>query len=117
MSFHIAAGGGESNFITICEGELDTLSCPEGEQIVVLEAFYGRKERDICSSGSAVENLKCADPFITSRVADQCVGATRCTVEADSGFFGDPCVGTSKYLQVLYSCIRKSYNVSYTRIG
>ena len=110
MLLPIVAGGGESNFITICEGQLDTLICPEGEQIVIMEAFYGRKEKNICSeSDSAVENLKCSDPYITSRVADQCVGATRCTVEADPGFFGDPCSGTSKYLQILYSCIRKSH--------
>ena len=36
---------------------------------------------------------------------DRCEGKNACEVEASNGVFGDPCVGTRKYLTATWECI------------
>ncbi|RMX58748.1 hypothetical protein pdam_00010783 [Pocillopora damicornis] len=38
----------------------------------------------------------------------ECQGQTRCTLYAKNEAFGDPCVGTFKYLKVKYECVGKT---------
>ncbi|KAG7226938.1 hypothetical protein INR49_022233 [Caranx melampygus] len=102
----------ETNFIcvpairvTACEGSTASLFCDPGQEIVVLGAYYGRSDQTTCSferPNSQTQNTLCIHH--TSRVAKSCEGRNSCTVRASNSVFGDPCVGTYKYLEVSYVC-------------
>ncbi|XP_028265295.1 rhamnose-binding lectin-like [Parambassis ranga] len=91
--------------LVVCEHSLADLYCDDGQVIFIYGADYGRSDRTTCSykrPASQIENLYCSDP--TRRVSDSCNGRNRCTVRASNAVFGDPCVGTYKYLEVAYVC-------------
>nr|XP_020464822.1 L-rhamnose-binding lectin SML-like [Monopterus albus] len=88
-----------------CEGLVAHLKCAEGEVISVDSANYGRHDKTTCASGrpdSQIQNVQCSSP--TSKVADRCNGKSTCDVSVNNSEFGDPCVGTYKYLEVTYKC-------------
>ncbi|XP_027867471.1 L-rhamnose-binding lectin CSL3-like, partial [Xiphophorus couchianus] len=87
-----------------CEGSEAQLSCAN-EDIFVVSAIYGRSDRMMCSYGipdEQTKNTNCA--MMANSVLQRCDGETMCTVFASSSVFGDPCVGTYKYLEVIYLC-------------
>ncbi|XP_075331572.1 L-rhamnose-binding lectin SML-like [Odontesthes bonariensis] len=91
-----------------CEFSLANLQCGEilGQVISVLGADYGRSDRNTCIFGrptGQVQNILCSRP--ASEVAASCNGKSSCSVKASNSMFGDPCVGTYKYLEVTYICI------------
>uniref|UniRef100_A0A4W5PPK1 SUEL-type lectin domain-containing protein n=1 Tax=Hucho hucho TaxID=62062 RepID=A0A4W5PPK1_9TELE len=50
-------------------------------------------------------NTNCLSQSTTaSKLAESCDGKSQCDVLASSSLYGDPCVGTYKYLDVAYSC-------------
>uniref|UniRef100_A0A3B5QM26 SUEL-type lectin domain-containing protein n=1 Tax=Xiphophorus maculatus TaxID=8083 RepID=A0A3B5QM26_XIPMA len=74
--------------VVACEGSEAHLSCGK-----VTGAKYGRSDRMTCSYGIPAEqtkNTNCATRKLTLIAV-----------------FGDPCVGTYKYLEVLYLCEKK----------
>uniref|UniRef100_A0A3B5LJB7 SUEL-type lectin domain-containing protein n=1 Tax=Xiphophorus couchianus TaxID=32473 RepID=A0A3B5LJB7_9TELE len=77
-----------------CEGSEAQLSC--GKDIFVVSAIYGRSDRMMCSYGIPDEQTKNTNSSIFPKGCD---GETMCTVFASSSVFGDPCVGTYKYLE------------------
>ncbi|XP_068996587.1 rhamnose-binding lectin-like [Embiotoca jacksoni] len=88
-----------------CEHSLAHLKCDEGLIISVYAADYGRHDRSTCSysrPASQIENTSCSSP--TGKVADSCNGKNSCIIKAGNSVFGDPCVGTYKYLEVAYTC-------------
>ncbi|XP_040902954.1 L-rhamnose-binding lectin SML-like isoform X1 [Toxotes jaculatrix] len=94
-----------ANHLVVCEHSLAQLHCDEGQVIQVYGADYGRHDQTTCSYRrpvSEVQNADCSSP--TSKVAESCNGKNSCTVQASNSVFGDPCVGTFKYLQVAYVC-------------
>uniref|UniRef100_A0A8C4IJR0 SUEL-type lectin domain-containing protein n=1 Tax=Dicentrarchus labrax TaxID=13489 RepID=A0A8C4IJR0_DICLA len=94
--------------LVTCERSLAHLFCDVGQVIFVYGADYGRRDQTTCSykrPASQTENVYCSHP--TSKVADSCNGKNSCTIEASNSVFGDPCVGTYKYLEVAYTCICK----------
>uniref|UniRef100_A0A3B4TVW1 SUEL-type lectin domain-containing protein n=1 Tax=Seriola dumerili TaxID=41447 RepID=A0A3B4TVW1_SERDU len=77
----------------------------EGQVIFVYGADYGRRDRTTCSyqrPTSQIQYVLCSNP--TSKVAEICNGKNSCTIRASNSVFGDPCVGTYKYLEVAYVC-------------
>ena len=42
--------------------------------------------------------------FSKQAMQDRCEGKNSCEVEASNGVFGDPCVGTRKYLTATWEC-------------
>ncbi|XP_061830782.1 L-rhamnose-binding lectin SML-like [Nerophis lumbriciformis] len=102
----------ESNFtcfpaisILACEDSLAHLFCDVGQVIFVYGADYGRRDRTTCSyerPTNQLQNMECISP--TPLVASSCNGQNSCTIRASNGVFGDPCVGTYKYLEVAYTC-------------
>ncbi|XP_062248296.1 uncharacterized protein LOC133956940 [Platichthys flesus] len=91
--------------VVACEGSSASLSCDEGQVILVIGADYGRHDQTTCSykrPESQLRNVDCSGP--TSKVADSCNGKNSCTVDASNGVLGDTCVGTYKYLGVAYVC-------------
>ncbi|XP_070765838.1 L-rhamnose-binding lectin CSL1-like [Enoplosus armatus] len=91
--------------LVACERSLAHLYCDEGQVIFVYGADYGRRDQTTCSyrrPASQIENVYCSDP--TSKVADSCNGKNSCTIRVSSSVFGDPCVGTYKYMELAYIC-------------
>ncbi|XP_035863965.1 L-rhamnose-binding lectin SML-like [Sander lucioperca] len=80
----------------------------QGQVIFVYGADYGRRDQTTCiyqRPPNQVQNIYCSSP--TGKVADSCNGKNSCTIAASNSVFGDPCVGTYKYLEVLTHVIRK----------
>ena len=82
------------------------LECPKGRRIIVKSALYGRKMRDICKGARHDITSNCAATTSFDAVKQQCEGKESCNVLAKNSVFGDPCVGTFKYLEVDYKCGR-----------
>merc|ERR1719264_2353799 len=45
------------------------------------------------------------EPRTLRVINKQCGKESRCTVAVSSALFGDPCPGTSKYVEVHYTCV------------
>lgn len=75
----------------------------------MLRASYGRKSRKICNEGGnkPISNLHCESKKSFDFVDDQCSDRQSCSIAATNTIFGDPCRGTSKYLDVEYKCIER----------
>uniref|UniRef100_A0A8D3BTV9 SUEL-type lectin domain-containing protein n=1 Tax=Scophthalmus maximus TaxID=52904 RepID=A0A8D3BTV9_SCOMX len=81
----------------------------DGQQLIIHGATYGRGDNTTCSSGrsaSELGNVNCSSE-VTDKVAERCNGKSSCIIEGFNLMFGDPCVGTYKYLDVSYTCICK----------
>ncbi|KAK3094143.1 hypothetical protein FSP39_024663, partial [Pinctada imbricata] len=97
-----------------CEGTSLTITCPSGSRVHIEKANYGRigPSSDNPCGRPEDSNQTCRDQDSLSIVRNQCEGQQTCSVAVNSGTFGgDPCPGTSKYLQVEYICSRKRYNI------
>ena len=88
----------------VCESQRKTLSCPCGGKIDVLEASYGRQDRQTCSH-PFIQTTNCHAGNSLSIVKSQCNNKSSCSLFASNSVFGDPCEGTYKYLRVKYRCI------------
>ncbi|XP_078610906.1 uncharacterized protein LOC144881610 [Branchiostoma floridae x Branchiostoma japonicum] len=91
----------------VCEYERMTLECSTNQHIAVAHALFGRTETEPHCGGDSwyFGNTNCRSINAVSVVKDQCDGRRTCTVTADHAVFGDPCFGTSKYLEVKYGCL------------
>ncbi|KAI7794326.1 rhamnose binding lectin, partial [Triplophysa rosa] len=90
-----------------CEGETASFTCAQGT-IKVLSANYGRTDRTTCSTGrpaKQLSNVQCTQSTSLSVLTTQCDGKPDCSVSVNNIVFGDPCVGTYKYLNVSYTCV------------
>ncbi|XP_061128404.1 L-rhamnose-binding lectin CSL1-like [Syngnathus typhle] len=88
-----------------CEQSEAYLYCDPQTVIFVYGADYGRRDRVTCANKrqlKAIENTNCLHP--TDIVASRCNGKHSCRIAATNYLFGDPCVGTYKYLEVSYTC-------------
>ncbi|KAG7242455.1 hypothetical protein INR49_022486 [Caranx melampygus] len=94
-----------TDYVVVCEHSYADLQCDEGQIINVYGADYGRRDQTTCihrRPSQEIQNIYCMNP--TSKVAESCNGKNSCTIKASNGVFGDPCVGTYKYLEVSYAC-------------
>ncbi|KAL7399283.1 hypothetical protein ABVT39_022464 [Epinephelus coioides] len=76
-----------------------------GQVIFVYGTDYGRRDQTTCSHqrpASQLQRIDCSSP--TRKVAESCNGKNSCIIRASNSVFGDPCVGTYKYLEVAYIC-------------
>uniref|UniRef100_A0A673W3A6 SUEL-type lectin domain-containing protein n=1 Tax=Salmo trutta TaxID=8032 RepID=A0A673W3A6_SALTR len=74
-------------------------------------ANYGRRKHDVCSIGrpdNQLTDTNCLSQSTTSKMLLGCSdGKSQCVVPASNFVFGDPCVGTYKYLDTKYSCVQQ----------
>ncbi len=78
-----------------------TVSCPTGHKIIAIDfASYGTPNG---SCGNFTVS-SCSATTSTPDVTSSCVGFQTCSVPANNGTFGDPCVGTFKRLYVQAEC-------------
>ncbi|XP_049919823.1 uncharacterized protein LOC126402147 [Epinephelus moara] len=91
--------------LVTCEHSFANLHCDTGQVISVYGADYGRHDQTTCTykrPATQIQNSDCSQP--TSIVSDNCGGKNSCSIKASNSVFGDPCVGTFKYLEVAYVC-------------
>ncbi|XP_033485442.1 L-rhamnose-binding lectin SML-like [Epinephelus lanceolatus] len=91
--------------LVICEHTSAILHCDVGQVIFVYGTDYGRRDQTTCSHqrpASQLQRIDCSSP--TRKVAESCNGKNSCIIRASNSVFGDPCVGTYKYLEVAYIC-------------
>jgi hypothetical protein len=83
------------------ENNTATLSCPNGQSINAIKfASYGTPTGS-CPNFAA---SSCHASSSKGKVEAACLNKQSCSVGANNGVFGDPCVGTYKKLAVTYSC-------------
>ncbi|XP_078574026.1 L-rhamnose-binding lectin ELEL-1-like [Branchiostoma floridae x Branchiostoma japonicum] len=87
----------------VCEHQTLSLTCIPGLTVQVSHALYGRTQHGLCAG--PVYTTNCRSPSSLSTVRNYCQGRRTCSVPASNGVFGDPCVGTFKYLEVTFQCI------------
>jgi len=95
--------------VTSCEGSSLPLSCDGGLVLNIIRANYGRLSNNICLNNKNNKNnhnwsVRCINPTTLRDVVTICGGKTSCSVSVSSNQFGDPCPGTNKYLEIVYSC-------------
>ncbi|WP_411025346.1 hypothetical protein [Salmonella sp. s55004] len=84
-----------------------SINCNQGTYIDVLYAIYGRDQgSDVCPNPSIHLTSGCESSTSLSKVWNACQGRSSCSIHANNGVFGDPCVGTYKFLRVEYKCRR-----------
>uniref|UniRef100_UPI003AAC1FC3 L-rhamnose-binding lectin CSL1-like n=1 Tax=Centroberyx gerrardi TaxID=166262 RepID=UPI003AAC1FC3 len=92
-------------YLVACEGSVAHLHCDKGQVINVHGADYGRRDQTTCSyqrPTAQIQDVYCSR--VTSSVGESCNGKNNCTINVSNSVFGDPCVGTYKYLELAYTC-------------
>ncbi len=102
-------------FLKDCEGDVYDLNCPDGQIIIIEDAFYGRSDISTCqypdcytNAGpcAQMQNTQCSSANAMPNVALTCFGKQKCSIPINSDYFqGDPCGGTYKYAKIKYDCM------------
>ena len=92
---------------TTCEWQSLTLRCGRGRVIRVVYAIYGRRNRHVCAKNKSIKTTNCRARNSKKIAVKTCDGKRTCRLKATNGVFGDPCIGTFKYLSVNYRCTSK----------
>jgi hypothetical protein len=93
-----------SSALFVCEHEHLYIRCHDNGFIRVYRAMYGRKDNTTCQAAAGlIDNTDC-NGDVTGQVQRACNLQQECYLEANNAVFGDPCVGTYKYLIVDYEC-------------
>ncbi|XP_021351066.1 deleted in malignant brain tumors 1 protein-like isoform X2 [Mizuhopecten yessoensis] len=88
----------------VCVDDTVTLRCAGGLEVV--DATYGRRDRQTCSS-EAMRSTSCRVAGVRDIIMSACNGQRQCVIQDIRGLFSnlsDPCEGTEKYLTVQYNC-------------
>ncbi|CBY13729.1 unnamed protein product [Oikopleura dioica] len=93
------------------QGENNRLiNCEADEALDILDAWYGRENSSTCNvarGGGILYNAPGACRRDAKAVIEgRCNGQRACALAFGNGFVGDPCVGTTKYLEVYYRCVK-----------
>ena len=65
--------------------------------------MYGRLQNGICLARNFL-NVNCTASTSFDVISYRCNGKETCEVKAANSWFGDPCVGVVKYLDIKYEC-------------
>ncbi|XP_038066887.1 adhesion G protein-coupled receptor L1-like isoform X2 [Patiria miniata] len=93
-------------YSSVCEGNTMNLRCRPGLQIQVESANFGRTDTVTCVKGP-VKVTNCIQPESFAIVAASCQSLKECAIPVNTDVFGDPCPGTSKFLEVYLQCVPK----------
>ena len=86
-------------FSTSVWGRTSAINC--GSKVTnIKSASYGRTQKGVCAPRGHDSNRFCYSASSMRVTLHRCQGQHRCTVHATNSVFGDPCVGTEKYLEV-----------------
>ncbi|CAK9302343.1 unnamed protein product [Gordionus sp. m RMFG-2023] len=96
-----------------CENQIFLANCHSDHVIHIVNAVFGRFSLTPCGSDLEEENnilaidqmdLQCSASNSTDFVKKRCDNRHECMLEASIQNFGDPCIGTPKYLEIQYYC-------------
>ncbi|XP_061173632.1 L-rhamnose-binding lectin CSL1-like [Saccostrea echinata] len=89
---------------SVCQNHKMNLKCWHGTVIKIHYANYGRTDYYTCPRGHLLTD-DCVNKR-TKKIAKRlCNGKRRCKLKASSRMFGNSCRGTTKYLEVTFSCV------------
>ena len=92
--------------VLICEHkDGQNITCPSGTYINILSALYGRQTLSVCQF-YPYKAIGCSSKRM-ERVYQDCQGKQTCFMRATNSWFGDPCYGVWKYLEIEYQCLFK----------
>ncbi|MFH4973304.1 hypothetical protein AB6A40_000013 [Gnathostoma spinigerum] len=95
--------------VIVCEGGQANFSCPEGTFIAIRLANYGRFTISQCNPTFNTElSTTCQNDKTLSILQLTCNGQNECEFPVNNDYLGDPCPGTSKYLDLEYECTSNS---------
>ncbi|CAK8695362.1 unnamed protein product [Clavelina lepadiformis] len=95
--------GEETRTTFACERETpERVQCPDHYVIEVIDAFYGRQEKDRCGWNA---NDQCRAENSLSIIKQNCQYENSCLLKAHNSVFGDPCRGVVKYIKLDYQCV------------
>ncbi|XP_035672719.1 IgGFc-binding protein-like [Branchiostoma floridae] len=89
-----------------CEHQTLEITC--SGRIKIVRASYGRSDWTTCANNQPVRTIHCDAARSLAIMQEQCDGQTSCSVDASNSVFGDPCVGTFKYLDVGWNCLEET---------
>ena len=91
--------------VTACEGDGISIHCRGDATIKITSAVFGRLSFAVCKPYNQNTWTKfCRAKQALNVVKQTCEGRSSCFVYANTGVFGEPCLGLEKYLQVTYRC-------------
>lgn len=79
--------------VTVNEFHYQTISCPDGNVIKIIDAVYGRG--NTCIGDWSAHDI----------IVAECDDKQSCLVYASNTWFGDPCPTIVKFLTVEYQCV------------
>ena len=97
----------------VCERNTERITCTSGDIIEIIHANYGRTSRTVCAR-NAMKNTQCHSQSSFNKTQGMCNGRKSCELFASNSLFGDPCIGTYKYLDVLYMCVQPGKHCTIT---
>lgn len=89
--------------VMACDDEMVKLDCYNGRHVFVENAMYGRSNSQTCPTGSNL-GVTCEAEDTEELMQAMCDNREVCLQMATSATFGEPCSGTSKYLEADYVC-------------
>jgi hypothetical protein len=110
--------------IVACDGEKMTISCPDDQEIIVNDTFYGRKKGSVscCTGSECIDNdenpkiLGCTNYGTSTKAARDLLydsfniqnSYTLPNIGYSTlGLKSDPCPGIAKYASIKYKCNQK----------
>jgi len=94
----------EINDDIVCEGRSFAAACLNGGSLRISAAAYGKTDAGPCGGPRSGWSANCGID-VTEAVRQTCGGKIACTVPVQGS---DPCQGSSKYLEVVWSCDQAS---------
>lgn len=88
---------------SVCEHTTMEINCGDCKVIKIQSNFYGRNTTSICG-GYTVPSSGCSASNAYYKAAAACDGRSQCTIQASNSVFGDPCLGTYKYMTTSWTC-------------
>ena len=91
---------------TICGYQSGIIRCPPRRVIAIHSVLYGRLNPKTCPHPQ-IKSINCRSSLAPLVVRGKCQGQNSCYVYSSHHFYGDPCFGTYKYLEIAYWCNKR----------
>ncbi|CAH1401438.1 unnamed protein product [Nezara viridula] len=87
--------------VTVEQSTSKYIKCDKKTSIIIINAHWGRK----AAENDGVNCLSYLSNYTTDIVSARCDYMHECKIHAHTDWFGDPCLGKKKHLNITYQCI------------